>query len=280
MQKFKNCVAVVTGAGSGIGRALALQLADAGADLALSDINQKGLDETLEMVAGKGVKSRGDLLDVSNRDAVFAYAQTVQDEFGRVNLVVNNAGAALSGTFAQTTMEDLQWQMDVNFWGVAYGTKAFLPFLEQAEWGHIVNISSLFGLIASPYNSAYNASKFAVRGMTECLRIELEATNSTVSCSCVHPGGVKTNIAATARTSSNNSFMNGKTREEVAANFEQVARTTPRKAADIILRGVVKNKKRILVGGDAWMIDKIQRLFPTRYNGIMSKLFGFGAMED
>ncbi len=273
MRDFNKCVAVVTGAGSGIGRALALQLASEGADLALADINQDGLDETAKMVGNFDVKMRADVLDVSDEAAVFAYAEVVQTHFGTVNLVINNAGAALNGEFSKSSMADFKWQMGVNFWGVAYGTKAFLPLLEKAEWGHIVNVSSIFGIIAASGNSAYNASKFAVRGMTEALRIELDAAGSTVSCTCVHPGGVKTNIARTARTVRDNS-PDAKSKEELAAQFDAVAKTTPEKAAQIILKAAAKNKKRVLVGFDAWLLDKIQRLFPTRYSGILDTVFG------
>jgi len=272
---FQGAVAVVTGAGSGIGRALAMGLADRGADLALCDINKDTLIETENLIGGK-VKVRIDVLDVTNRPAVFAYAADIKEEFGKVNLVFNNAGAALNGRFDQTGLDDFDWQMDVNFGGVLNGTKAFLPILEEAEWGHITNISSIFGIIAAPGNSAYNASKFAVRGMTECLRIELKQSGSSVSCTSVHPGGVKTNVVRNARSSSGNTFMGGKTHEEVIAGFDKLARTTSEKAAKIILDGTAKNKKRVLVGMDAKLIDKIQRVFPTVYFPIMRKVLGFG----
>ncbi len=273
---FKNAVAVVTGAGSGIGRALAIGLAARGTHVAISDINQDALQETLAMLDAFDVKTRADFLDVTNQDDVFRYANTIQDHFGSVNLVFNNAGAALNGEFSRVNLDNFAWQMDVNFWGVAYGTKAFLPVLEQSEWGHITNISSLFGLVSSPGNSAYNASKFAVRGMTEALRIELDLAKSSVSCSCVHPGGIKTNIVRNARPGRGNTFIGGKTRDEMVAGFDQVAHVTPERAAEVILRGTQKNKKRILIGKDAWIIDKIQRLLPTRYFEIMRGVFGFG----
>lgn len=272
---IKDAVAVVTGAGSGIGRALAQELAARGAHLALSDINQAGLDETAQLINGT-VKIRTDLIDVTNREAVLAYATDIKEEFGKVNMVFNNAGAALNGRFDQTSLDDFDWQMDVNFGGVLNGTKAFLPILEQAEWGHITNISSIFGIIAAPGNSAYNASKFAVRGMTECLRIELKQSGSKVSCSTVNPGGVKTNVVRNARSAHGNTFMGGKTHDEMIAGFDKLAKTTPEKAARIIVNGTAKNKKRILVGMDAKLIDKIQRLFPTAYFGILNKTTGWG----
>lgn len=273
MRDFNNCVAVVTGTGSGIGRALALNLAARGADLAISDINEIGLQETVKMLEAFDVKVRADYLDVSKREDVFAYADAIQDHYGHVNLVINNAGAALNGEFRDTPVDDMVWQMDVNFWGVVYGTKAFLPYLERADWGHIINISSIFGLLGSPSTSLYNASKFAVRGLTETLRIELEATDSTVSATSVHPGGIKTNVARSARTVRANK-PGAKTTEERADEFEKLVRTTPEKAAEIILKAASKNKMRVLVGGDAWVVDKIQRLLPTKYPWFLQKIFG------
>ncbi len=274
--EFRDAVAVVTGAGSGIGRALALGLAARGAHLALSDIDANGLRETQKMLEAFDIKNRIDVLDVSQKDAMFAYAQMIKDHFGQVNLVFNNAGYALNGEFERTGLEDFERQMDVNFWGVAYGTKAFLPILQDADWGHITNISSLFGLIAAPGNSAYNASKFAVRGMTECLRIELKQAQSTVSCTSVHPGGVKTNVVRNAVSGRGNSFTGGRTKDEMVQNFDKLARTTPEKAAEIILRGTERDKMRVLVGMDCAIIDKIQRLLPTGYFAIMTRVFGYG----
>ena len=276
LDKFKDSVAVITGAGSGIGRALAMNLASVGANVAISDVNRNSVEETAALLEGSGVKVHVATLDVTQRDKVLAYAEEVETYFGHVNLVINNAGAALNGEFAKVSIDDIEWQMGVNFNGVMYGTKAFLPILERAEWGHIVNISSLFGLIASPFNSAYNASKFAVRGMTECLRIELDMAGSSVSCTCVHPGGVKTNIARFGRSGQSNTFGGGKSHQEIVDGFDKVARTTPEKAAEIILTGAAKNKKRVLVGFDAWLIDKVQRLLPTRYFFVMRRVFGFG----
>lgn len=272
---FENAVAVVTGAGSGIGRALALKLADKGAHLALSDINKASLEETVKMI-GKKVKVKSDVLDVTNRKAVFAYADDVAETFGKVNMIFNNAGAALNGEFDRTDLDKFDWQMNVNFGGVLNGTKAFLPHLQKAEWGHITNISSLFGLIAVPGNTAYNASKFAVRGLTESLRNELKNEGSSVSCTSVHPGGVKTNIVRNAVSGRGNTFASGQSHEQMIESFDNLARTTPEKAAETILKGTQKDKMRVLVGGDAIIIDKIQRLFPTGYFWVITKVFGFG----
>lgn len=265
MNKFNNSVAVVTGAGSGIGRQLALKLASYGASLAISDINADGLAET-KAQATKHLKGDAKIvastLDVSNRAAVFAYAEQTKADFGSVNLVINNAGVALSsGTFSETSVDDFEWVMGINFSGVMYGTKAFLPILEEAKWGHIVNISSLFGLIGVPEQSAYNASKFAVRGMTESLRQELELAESHISCTSVHPGGIKTSIAHNARVSKELDEDMAKIKE----NFETMAMTTPESAAEQILNAVDKNKRRLVIGKDAKFLDWVQRHFPNHY---------------
>lgn len=199
MKSFEGRVAAITGAGSGIGRALAEQLAGHGAHLALSDIDDTGLAETVRRCEGRGVKVTSAHLDVADRAAVDAWAEAVAAEHGKVNLIFNNAGVALGATVEDMSIEDMTWLMNINFWGVVYGTKAFLPHLKAAGEGHIVNISSVFGLISIPTQSAYNAAKFAVRGFTDSLRIELDAMNCGVSCTTVHPGGIKTNIARNAR---------------------------------------------------------------------------------
>ncbi len=267
MNKLMNSVAVVTGAGSGIGRQLAIQLAQSGASLALSDINQNGLEETAQLLNEFKQRILIHNLDVSKRQAVFEYAELVQAEFNEVNLVINNAGVALSsGTFNETSIEDFEWLMSINFSGVLYGSKAFMPLLERAEWGHIVNISSLFGLIGFSEQSAYNASKFAVRGMTESLRQELERDNSHISCTSVHPGGIKTKIAANARVSKELDEMNTKLKN----NFEQIAMTTAQSAAQQIIEAALKNKRRLILGRDAKLLDFVQRLAPNHYQKVMN----------
>ncbi|MBL4674122.1 MAG: SDR family oxidoreductase [Arenicella sp.] len=270
MNKFNNSVAVITGAGSGIGRHLALKLASYGASLAISDINVEGLAETEAQATRllKNINARivTSTLDVSNREAVFAYAEETKREFGSVNLVINNAGVALSsGTLSETSVDDFEWLMSINFSGVLYGTKAFLPVLEEAEWGHIVNISSLFGLIGVAEQAAYNASKFAVRGMTEALRQELETANSHISCTSIHPGGIKTQIAMNSRVSKP---LDSET-EKLKENFEDLAITTPESAAEQILTSVLKNKRRLVLGKDAKVLDWIQRHFPNHYQRIV-----------
>lgn len=267
MNKLKNSVAVITGAGSGIGRQLSLQLAKAGADLAIVDINTENLDqtETLIVALDTQVKVHKTVLDVSDKDAIFKLAEDTQEHFGKVNLVINNAGVAMSsGTLWETSIEDFQWLMSVNFNGVLYGTKAFLPLLEQAQWGHIVNVSSLFGLIGVPEQAHYNSSKFAVRGLTESLRQELELAESHISCTSIHPGGIKTSIARNARVSK----VLDKQNELIRDNFENYAMTTAESAAKQILDGVLKNKRRVVIGKDAKLLDWVQRHFPNHYQRV------------
>lgn len=255
MKSFAGRVAVVTGAGSGIGRALTRQLVSEGARVAASDIDKKGLDETLD---GLGDAATGYLLDVADRDAIYAHAEQVVAELGGVNLVVNNAGVALKGTVREMSDDDLHWVMDIDFWGVVHGTRAFLPHLVASGDGHVVNISSVFGLIGVPTQSAYNAAKFAVRGFTEALRQELQIDGSPVSASCVHPGGIKTNIARNARSSN-------PADASLAGVFDKVAMTSPERAATVILNGVRRDRARILIGPDARLLDALPRVLGSRY---------------
>ena len=272
MKDFNNKVAAITGAGSGIGRALAVNLARAGCHLALSDVNAEGLQQTAEQVHGSGVNVTTTVLDVSDQAAVYAWADQVVADHGRVNLIFNNAGVALSGTVAGLSLEDYDWIMGINFNGVLYGTKAFLPHLEAAGEGHVINISSVFGLAAQPLMSGYNAAKFAVRGLTETLRQDLEVSQSCVSCSCVHPGGIKTNIARDSRSSDSAQKLTGQNAEEAAKEFEKLFITTPDKAARVILKGVQKNSRRILIGPDARVLDWMVRLFPTAYQKLFIRM--------
>lgn len=276
MKNLKGKVAVITGAASGIGRSLALRLAGEGARLALSDVQEDGLAETARLARAAGAADvHTERLDVADKEAFFAYADRVAAHFGAVHLVFNNAGVALGATVREMKLEDMEWLMGINFWGVVYGTKAFLPHLERAGEGHIVNVSSVFGIIGVPTQSAYNASKFAVRGFTEALRQELEIEGSKVSCSCVHPGGIKTNIARNARMSAGGAL--GRDKQSSADNFDKVARTTADEAARVILDGVKANKRRILIGADAYAIDRVQRSFPTLYQKALAIATKFGA---
>ena len=259
MKSFSDKVAAITGAGSGIGRALALQLAGEGCHLALSDINETGLAETAERARAHGVRVTTKSLDVSDRPNVYAWADEVMAEHGRVNLIFNNAGVALASTLEGVDYADFEWIVNINFWGVVYGTKAFLPHLKASGEGHVVNISSVFGILTVPTQGAYNATKFAVRGFTEALRQELELAGSSVSATCVHPGGIRTNIARDSRVADNVARMiSGDPRER----FSKLFITSPEEAARVILRAVRRNKRRVLVGRDAHVIDAATRALP------------------
>lgn len=270
MKDFKDKVAVITGAGSGIGRALAMELAASGAKLALSDINEAGLKETAANLNLSEDRLMTKILDVADRQAFYAFADDVVNHFGHANMIFNNAGVALGATVEEMNYDDFEWLMNINFWGVVYGTKAFLPYLKQASEGHIINISSIFGLVGIPTQSAYNAAKFAVRGFTESLRIELELEGNSVSCTSIHPGGIKTNIAKAARMSDGVERITGASKEQAIQDFEKMFRTTPAEAARTILKGVRGNKRRVLIGSDAIAVDTMQRLLPTSYQRLIT----------
>jgi len=258
MKILKNKTAAVTGAASGIGRMLAVNLASEGCNLALADINASGLQETAELV-GDRVKVTTHIVDVSRRKQVFQYADETAERHGGVDLIINNAGVAVGDFLETIPLEDFEWLMGINFWGVVYGTMAFLPHLKKRPEGHIVNISSINGIIPNPNNGPYCAAKFAVKGYTETLAQEMHKTGIHVS--CVHPGGIKTNIARNARV---NRAMFNLTREKGENIYEEVVfRTTADDAAKIIISGIRRNKRRILVGADAKAIDLFTRFFPV-----------------
>jgi NAD(P)-dependent dehydrogenase (short-subunit alcohol dehydrogenase family) len=278
MRQLEGRVAAVTGAASGIGRSLAVALVREGMRVALCDVNEPALAETAKLAraARAGARVTTARVDVAERAAVHAWADRVAAEHGGVHLVVNNAGVALGATIEQVTYADLEWLFGINFWGVVHGTKAFLPHLLAAEEGHIVNVSSVFGLIAVPGQGAYNAAKFAVRGFTECLRQELELEARRVSATCVHPGGVKTNIARSAR----NPHPALVSSDELARRFEEMARTAPEWAALRIVRGVQRNARRVLIGADAWAIDLVQRLTASGYQALTVAAARRGRLEE
>lgn len=267
MKQLTDKVVVITGAGSGIGRALALNLAAKGSLLALSDVDDAGLAETVAQVTAAGVtKVRSDHLDVADRDAFGRYALDVVQDFGRVNVVINNAGVALAGDLVDLEYNDIDWIMSINFWGVVHGTKEFLPHLIASGDGHLVNLSSLFGLISMPGQSMYNASKYAVRGMSEALREEMLISGHPVGVTVVHPGGIKTAIARNARVSA---------KEDQAATArlfdKKLARMTPERAAEIIVRGITKNQARVLVGIDAHALHTLGKVTGSYYQDIVAK---------
>ncbi|GAA3911411.1 SDR family NAD(P)-dependent oxidoreductase [Litoribacillus peritrichatus] len=262
MKDLSGKVAVITGAGSGIGRALAVKLAEQGCHLAISDLNEVGLEQTRKMCETSVVDVRCYTLDVADKDAVYQHADQVEEDFGQVNLIFNNAGVALSVKLLEVDMKDFEWLMNIDFWGVVYGTQAFLPKLIASGEGHIINISSVFGMISVPKQGTYNAAKFAVRGYTEALRQELALENIPVNVSCVHPGGIQTDIARNARLGPNEN------RSFVDTSFDKLAMTKPSKAADIILKGVKANKSRIMVGPDAHAIHFLYRLLGSRYQSL------------
>jgi NAD(P)-dependent dehydrogenase (short-subunit alcohol dehydrogenase family) len=280
VEQFSGKVAAITGAGSGIGRGLALVLATEGCHLALSDIDDAGLAETLAMVeqiagesasAGSSVRVSSARVDVVDRDAVDAWAAATVEEFGQVNLIFNNAGVALSANVSVMTYESFRWLMDINFWGVVHGTLAFLPHLRASGDGHVVNISSVFGLLGIPTQSAYNSAKFAVRGFTDALRTELDIEQCGVSATTIHPGGIRTNIARNARFEFAD-HEEAVDAEQAAVDFEKLARTTPEKAARLILGAVRKNKRRALIGPDAHLFDAAARLSPRASQWALSRL--------
>ncbi|MCB0971602.1 MAG: SDR family oxidoreductase, partial [Acidimicrobiales bacterium] len=246
-------------AASGIGRALAVDLAGRGAHLALSDVDEVGLAETAGSCEGRGTKVTTATVDVADRAAVEAWAEATAAEHGSVNVIVNNAGVALGAPITTMSYEDLEWLMGINFWGVVHGTKAFLPHLEASGDGHVVNLSSVFGLMAVPSQSAYNAAKFGVRGFTDALRMELEIAGSCVSATTVHPGGIRTNIVRNARMDDALVEQAGDV-DERAAQFERIARTSPEQAAAQILKAVLRNRRRTLIGPDAKAFDLVSRL--------------------
>ncbi len=265
--RLADRTAVVTGAAGGIGRAIAVSLARRGCHLALADINDAGLAETLTLVGKPGLRVSQHHLDVANREAVAAFPEIVRATHPTVDLLINNAGVALGGTFEQVSEEDFEWLFEINFWGVVRMTRAFLPALRASDDARIVNLSSLYGLIAPPGQTAYSASKFAVRGFSTALRYELAGTQ--VGVTVVHPGGVATSIARNARISKAVSAEEeARGREE----FDRLLRLPPQEAGEIIVRGIERRRARVLVGSDAKAISLIERAVPVSYGPILDWL--------
>lgn len=263
MKDFKGKVVVVTGAGSGIGRELALQFAAKGGILALNDWNKEALAETWDMLPEEA-QGHTVAFDVGDRRQVEDFAATVRKSLGRVDVVINNAGMSLPpNPVIYSEVEEYEKVLRVNLWGVIYGSLAFLPHLREEKGGCLVNVSSVFGLMGFPGAAPYNVSKFGVRGFTETLRVEMRGTNLQVV--CVHPGGIRTNIA------NNVEFKSEKEKERFVRNFEKSSPTTAKQAAEVIIRGIERGKNRVTIGGDARFIDRVTRLLPASYERILAK---------
>jgi short-subunit dehydrogenase len=270
MSLTNESLAVVTGAASGIGRALAVQLASEGiAGIAIADVDADGLNETARVIGDASLKVSRHVVNVADLYQMQRFVAEVTAEHGRVTHLINNAGVSLFGTVEEVSIEDIQWLMNINFWGTVYGVKLFLPVLREQPAAHIVNVSSVFGFIAPPGQAAYSASKFAVRGFTEALRHELEGTS--VSVSCVHPGGVATNIARGGKIGAGADEI---TKVKTVNYHTKVAQTTPEEAARRIVRGIKRRSKRIIVGSNARMIDVVHRTAPVGYMSIINRLSG------
>lgn len=265
---LNNRVAVVTGAGGGIGRATALSMARRGCHLALADIDEDAVNATAREAQALGVRATAHLLDVADRAAVAAFPQVVEAAHKRIDLLMNNAGVALGGTFEQVGEDDFDWLMEVNFHAVVRMTRAFLPHLHRSDDGRIVNVSSIYGIITPPGQSAYAASKFAVRGFSNVLRHELEG--SRIGVSVVHPGGVATSIAKNARIPAS---APADEVERGRKSMEKLLRLQPGEAAEIIVRGIEKRRARILVGSDAKAAALLERLAPVGYWNLLKKAF-------
>jgi NADP-dependent 3-hydroxy acid dehydrogenase YdfG len=269
MQGFASKVAVVTGAGSGIGQALAIGLGRSGAKVAISDVNLEGLAQTEEQLKAIGAPVKSDRLDVTERETFLAYAEAVNEHFGKVNQIYNNAGIAFTGDIEVSQFKDIERVMDVDYWGVVNGTKAFLPYVIASGDGHIINVSSVFGLFSVPGQAAYNAAKFAVRGFTEALRQEMILARHPVAVTTVHPGGIKTAIARNATAAE------GLDRDDLAKLFDKrLARTSPQRAAHVILDAVRKKKARVLVGTDAKLLDLMVRVAGPYYQQVFGPVLG------
>lgn len=281
MKEFKDKVVVITGAASGIGKALAMAFAQRGARLALNDINQEGLDALQTAFTSQGIDCFTQAFSVSDSKAVHGFSAQVLNRYGQVDLVINNAGVALDAISVEDlAYEDLEWIMGINFYGVVYGTQAFLPYLKRQKEAALVNVSSLYGIIGPGLQAPYSSSKFAVRGFTECLRMELMVNAPHVQAISVHPGGIKTEIANASRIPHNSPISSAK-RAKMRKEFnEKNLVLPPQKAAEIIIKGIQKKKHRILVGRDAVMIDRLARFFPSGYTRKILKLANIGHYWD
>jgi short-subunit dehydrogenase len=272
MTAIRGAAAALTGAASGIGRALALELAARGCDLALADRDEAGLQTlSAEIARAHPRKVTVHGVDVAQPDQIAAFAKDATAAHPGLNIVINNAGVALMGSFNEVEQAQMEWLMNINFWGVVHGTRAFLPHLSQQREAHIVNLSSIFGIIGPPGQTAYAAAKFAVRGFSESLRHELQGEGSPVRVSVVHPGGVATNIARNSRSGAG--MTDNNRRAQSIERFDKAAKTKPQTAALRIATGIENNAPRILIGKDAHIMDLLQRLLPGTYWAVVARKF-------
>lgn len=271
MKFSKGHVVAVTGAASGMGREMALQLAARGVGVAISDVATEGLEDTRRQIVEAGGRAEATRVDVADRAAVSAWADATAATFGVVHGIINNAGVGTGALAATVSDEDLDWTLGINLRGVIHGTQAFLPHLRRAGEGHIVNVSSVFGLVGIPAVTPYNVSKFAVRGYTECLAIELAVEGAPIQVTSVHPGGIRTNIARAARMAPDLVGTYMPNHDHGRRGFEKMLATPPEKAAAVILRGVDRNRRRVLIGIDAHLLDWMQRLFPVGYQHLLAR---------
>ncbi len=270
MTAIRGAAAAITGAASGIGRALAIELAARGCDLALADRDEAGLQAVAaEIAKTHSQKVSVHRVDVSEPSQIAGFARAAIAAHPSLNILVNNAGVALLGQFHEIDQAQMDWLMNINFWGVVHSTRAFLPHLSTRREAHIVNLSSIFGIIAPPGQTAYAAAKFAVRGFSESLRHELQMAASPIRVSVVHPGGVLTNIVRNSRAGSG--VTDNERRAQTIERFDAIAKTTPQQAALRIIHGIEKNQPRILIGGDARFMDLLQRFRPATYWNVMAK---------
>jgi len=273
MSLTNESVVVITGAASGIGRALAIRLArEPIAGIAISDVNEEGLAETARMIDNPNLRVTMHKVNVADEQEMRRFVDEVVAQHGRATHVINNAGVVLGGSVREVSLNDIRWLMDINFWGVVYGTKLFLPILEKQKSAHIINLSSTYGFVAPPNQAAYAASKFAVRGFTEALRHELEGTHIVVT--VVHPGGIKTNVANNARMGEGVTYSEEERRQRIEYFNKNMARTTPETAAEIIIKGIKKRSPRIRIGSDAYLLDFLPRLFPRKYLAVANFISG------
>ena len=270
MTAIAGAAVAITGAASGIGRALAIELAARGADLALADRDESGLQAVAAEIA-KATPRKVSLhrVDVANPDEIATFAREAIAAHPTLNIVVNNAGVALLGQFHEIDQVEIEWLFNINFWGVVHSTRAFLPHLAGQKAAHIINVSSIFGIVAPPGQTAYSSAKFAVRGFSESLRHELQLAKSPVQLSVVHPGGIKTNIVRNMRSGSG--VTDNERRAQSIERFDAISPTSPKDAALRIIKGIEKNEPRILIGGDARFMDLLQRFRPATYWNVIAK---------